>query len=142
MCQRNYFFETHNKAGERTSKETELAWRRRVMREWLAVPHEKLAMVFHDRDKLEDGTPKGLHAHLLLFVDTPKTCEQMMSRLNISLPQNVAFARNPVASAKYLTHITDIAIKARKFIYSQADVITSNCTYHDLLQPLQKPGEI
>lgn len=135
MCQRNYYYETHNKVGERISKETELAWRRRIIREWLQVPHTKCAMIFHDRDMLSDGTPKGLHAHILIFTTTPKTQEQMMNHLGISLTQNVQFARNPVASARYLTHITDIAIKERKFIYSQSDVIVSGCTYHDLLQP-------
>lgn len=133
-AQRSYEYEVRNKAGVRISTETQEEWKERVLNEWSVLGFDKMAMIFHEFDCLENGKQKPLHVHGVFVFKEPMFKETALKLLNCSLPTNVSHIKNFTSACRYLTHITEQAIKDGKYIYSEGDVYTFNCTYNELIR--------
>ena len=134
FLQRNMYFETHDENGKKTSNETVNDWKKRVYIQIAKLTGVKwFAMIFHDHDMLEDGTPKQLHVHVLIAFLNAKTQTAVMKLTGTSSLQNTQIVRDKVNAARYLTHISEDAINKNKYRYSNKDVICENCKYEDLV---------
>ena len=134
FVQRSYNFEHHDADGNVTSTETEAEWRKRVEKEWRSVKGVKcLAMNFHDKDVLDDGSLKPLHVHGYFQFESAKTVTAAMKATGTSSTQNTQPIRNKVRSARYLCHLSEDAMNKSKHIYDPAKVICVNCDYMKLI---------
>ncbi|MGJ3947277.1 Rep family protein [Levilactobacillus brevis] len=134
FIQRNMYFETHDKDGKEISNETVTAWKKRVYSDIAKLDGVKwFAMIFHDHDLLDDGTPKGIHVHVLIMFENAKTQTAVMKLTGTSSVQNTQVVRDKVNAARYLTHISEDAINKNKYRYSDDDVICENCKYSDMI---------
>lgn len=139
FAQRNYYYETHDINGKRTSNETQAEWKKRVLSEIKSVAGVKMfAMIFHDKDVLDDGTPKGLHVHILITFESAKTPSAAMKPLGTSSVQNTQPVRNKIHAARYLTHISEDAINKDKHRYDKSEVICYNCEYSKIVRATKK----
>ena len=125
--QRSYYYETHDKDGNLTSAETEQEWRCRVRKEWSDLHFLQacdIAFIFHDKD-IDDktGLPKGLHVHGVITFAKGKPQSQAQILCKCSSEKNCDYARNKVQAYRYLIHVTDAALNAKKHVYS-ADEVT------------------
>ncbi|WP_205271573.1 Rep family protein [Lactococcus taiwanensis] len=136
FIQRSYYYETHDENGELSQSLTEHDWKEKIKNELMESlkPNDRCAFIFHDKDILEDGTPKGLHVHVLLLLDIAMTQSALTKRYHISRLENCQRVRAISSSARYLTHISNEALNSDKVIYPVNDVLTINCSYRDLIR--------
>lgn len=94
------------------------------------------ALIVHDKDLKEDGTPKGDHMHLVVLypVDKVKRKSEVLNALadelsdfadktaiSVDLFRHVLLERR----LKYLTHSNDEDIEAKKYPYSVTQVVAT-----------------
>lgn len=102
--------------------------------EWgdLLSRSEHYAYVLHDKDILDDGSPKEPHYHLLLIFKDAKTPSALLKRTNIpNLTENTTVMYERILSRQraflYLTHKTDDA--KHKYQYSLDSVKCDDLNY-------------
>lgn len=136
FLQRSYYYETHDENGELSESLTEDDWKNRIKNEIMSSlkPNDRCAFIFHDKDILEDGTPKGLHVHILLLLDIAMTQSAITKKYHVSRLENCQRVRAISSSARYLTHISNEALNSDKIIYSVDSVLTVNCSYRTLIR--------
>lgn len=124
--QRSYYYDTHDADGN-WSGETEDEWKDRIRKEWTFdnpdINADYMACVFHGRDiEPETGDAKGLHAHCLCHLKEAKTQTAMMAAAKISRMQSCAPVSSIAGSARYLIHVSEAALRAKKTIYLPDEV--------------------
>ena len=126
--QRNYAYEQKARQDAGLFVETEDEWRKRVIDEWSISTLQQYSVnfltsttVFHDNCFVDDGNPKGLHAHNVSQTDSHAglTQEQAIKIFGCSCPENCqkvnAKSKKHVAGAyQYLLHMTPKAISEMK----------------------------
>lgn len=122
---RNYEYET-NSEHDAVAHTSETEWRNVVADELKSVASYKyMIFIFHDKDKLEDGSPKGLHCHVLTQFFNPRSERNVRAEINPynTREQNCSFAKSEGGSARYLTHLSEQAMKDKKHIYDMSELI-------------------
>lgn len=132
----NYDYETHDKDGNKISDLTKEEWKKSVIERVFNEVGEEgyCALIFHDLDILEDGSPKPLHAHILIHFKNPRSQSGVMKSLGITREANCNRVKARSSAARYLTHISSQALNTDKHIYHAEDVITKNCDYRELVK--------
>lgn len=82
--------------------------------------------IFHDKDIKEDGSPKTLHAHFIIFFVHAHTYKSVYKSLQISREENLEFVRSSIKSCRYLTHRNERNMAEGKYPYSVEEVIQSS----------------
>lgn len=138
MCQRSYYFETHDENGlEKENAETAEVWKSRVRGECqslLSDEQDQLLLIFHDKDVLPDGELKPLHVHFLLMFKNARYQQVIMRESNITRLENCQVVRARSAAARYLIHVTNEALNEGKHIYSPDEVEAYNCDFMQLIK--------
>lgn len=146
-AQRSYYYESHDADGNFNGLTVE-EWKKRILVEWDArrLKAYHATIIFHDKDSQTDDhgniTTKDLHAHLCVWFIDGHTPTSAMKATGCSRVENVeVIKKNKKASAyKYLLHITEKAVKDKKYIYGEAELIISKSSpdikydFHKLIQ--------
>lgn len=131
VIQRSYSYDAQS------TNETEEAWKKRVEEEWFDVCHsggvEFMLMIFHDKDVLDDGTNKPLHAHGIIKFTNARHQNAVMKTMGLSLVSNGTPVMTYVGAARYMLHITDQAMDDGKYIYNIDDIKTYGCTAREMM---------
>lgn len=115
--QRNMFFDTHDEKGELVSDLSEEQWKERVISDLEKIDAFEKWLIFHDSDVNDDGTEKGLHCHGILKFKNPKMVSGLCNELTLQ-SRNVDAIKKDSGAYRYLLHITDNALRAKKHLYS------------------------
>lgn len=97
---------------------------------------KEFALIVHDKDLKEDGTPKGDHIHLVAIypVDKVKRKSEVLNALADELSDfldktaiSVEMFRHVLLERrlKYLTHSNDEDVEAKKYPYSVTNVVAT-----------------
>lgn len=128
---RSYDYESKN------TNETEEEWKERLSEEWDEIGQsdtvDYFVYIFHDRDVLESGQLKPLHAQGVIRFKNPRSVNGVMKYMGTSTEQNTEHTKSYVDSARYLLHVSEKALNARKFIYDISDAICHKCNIVDLM---------
>lgn len=106
---------------------------------------KEFALIVHDKDLKEDGTPKGDHIHLVVIypVDKVKRKSEVLNALADELDDfldktaiSVEMFRHVLLERrlKYLTHSNDEDIEAKKYPYSVTNVVATIFLQEKILQ--------
>lgn len=139
FIQRSYAYETQDADGQTISNISEDDWKRQVKEQWTSKigDDDWLLMIFHDKDVLTnpDGstTPKPLHAHGLLRFSSAKTQSAVIKAMNLSRSGNCQAVKSYVDSARYLLHVSESALNARKHRYHDDEVIELHKTIDETM---------
>lgn len=82
--------------------------------------------IFHDKDKKEDGSPKPLHVHFIIFFVHAHSYQSVYKSLQISREENLEFVRSSIKSCRYLTHRNERNMAEGKFPYNVDEVFQSS----------------
>lgn len=82
--------------------------------------------IFHDKDKKEDGSPKPLHVHFIIFFVHAHTYKSVYKSLQISREENLEFVRSSIKSCRYLTHRNERNMAEDKYPYNIDEIIQSS----------------
>lgn len=85
--------------------------------EYIQTNYSKYAYIMHDKDILEDGTPKKLHFHIVISFNNYRWRNAISTELGIT-PNYIEKIRNLENSLKYLIHYNN----SNKYQYSIEDV--------------------
>lgn len=88
--------------------------------------HDKFYIIFHDQDKLEDGSLKPLHAHFYIDFINAREYSSVYKKLKISREQNLEYVRSSIKACRYLTHRNERNMEENKFPYEVREVIQSD----------------
>lgn len=120
--QRNYKYESHDKNGNFNGL-TEDEWKNRIREEWTCdrLKAKSVVFVFHDSDTDENGILKELHAHGCVNFKEAIPLSNAIKLSGCSSDKNCEqIGRAKKAQAyRYLLHITEKAIKDKKYIYGE-----------------------
>lgn len=132
--QRNFIYEVSNKDGEIISNETEQEWKERVKNELFSLDFDTLAMIFHDRDILdeENNELKKLHCHFIINYKNPRSYDSVLISTKCQ-ERNLERMRSEAAAYRYLTHTTDESIKERKVRYGVNELLIKTADSDDFL---------
>lgn len=124
--QRSYYFETHDSDGNQISDMTESEWRKKVECELAAMfesgDYLELLYIFHDDDINSDGTPKGLHVHIVITCKNNCTQTAAVKKFGASSVYNCEPVKDYAGSVRYLIHVSESALNEMKTIYSPSKV--------------------
>lgn len=123
---RNYFFDTHDKDKKLAAKMTENEWKNDVISTVKKSNHNKVWLIFHDKDKVHNNKTdldelKVLHCHGIVIDKTTRSREQTAVSLGItpdSVGENLSPVRADSSAARYLTHTSSKAMADKKYRYS------------------------
>jgi energy-coupling factor transporter ATP-binding protein EcfA2 len=147
FIQRSFTFDTHDSDGQVTNDLTEDAWRKLVIKQWgdSVGKYDWLLMIFHDSDVLEntDGTtsPKPLHVHGLIRFRNARTQASVIKQMHLTRAQNCQPVKSYTDSARYLLHVSESALNAKKHIYSISEVLEFNQSIQDVMSRSAKSGK-
>lgn len=136
--QRNYFFETHDKDKNLTSKMTEEEWKKKVIDEVFFNPGieqvKRISGIFHDRDiaVVETGELKTLHFHGILEFEHPQRLKNVKEIVNAH--SYFKPTKSIPGSMLYLTHTTPTAILEQKVRYEVKEVLIKEQGRTDFLK--------
>jgi plasmid replication protein len=128
FCQRNYEYETHKqdedgKVVPLENSPTESEWKELVLKELFEIEpnYSFIAFIFHDRDidKKDKNNPKkvGLHCHFVIKYEELQNYDEIYLQTKCNR-RNFRRLISQIGALKYLTHITDKAIKDGKTEYN------------------------
>ena len=128
VVQRNYYYDTHDydaKKGDVSkvaNAMSEEEWKDMIIKlfDALAESAEYAYYIFHDKDKLADGSDKPLHVHGVFKFKNPRYVGSVYKALGISRIENITKVKSYKGALKYLLHITDQARKDGKHVYDQS----------------------
>ena len=110
------------------SKLTQKAFRKSVkerIKKLCSSKDDKYYIIFHDKDKNEDGTLKPLHAHFYIDFINARKYGAVYKKLNISRQENLEVVRSSIKACRYLTHRNERNMAEGKFPYNVDEVIQS-----------------
>jgi hypothetical protein len=142
--QRSYYYETHDKDGNITSNETEDEWRKRIIAEiavsgvMIGKKIVKIYLIFHDKDFDENGNPKGLHCHAVVWFENGVFPNVAMARLGCSRQKNCFNPADLVQALRYLIHVSKKSLNEDKHIYSPDEVIAVSADTQKPIEPYRK----
>lgn len=120
--QRNYEYDSHD-ANHVFNGLTEEDWKKQILAEWSAsaLKANHVTIIFHDEDKDDNGIKKQLHAHGIANEAETMSQSNMMKYSRCSCEENCSPIRqeNLANAYRYLLHITEKAIKDKKYIYGE-----------------------
>lgn len=119
--QRNYKYESHDKNGNFNGL-TEEEWKQRIREEWTSdrLKANYVVFIFHDKDIDENGINKELHVHGCVNFENAIPQSNAQKLTGCSSNQNCApIGKKKSQAYRYLLHITDKAIKEKKYIYGE-----------------------
>lgn len=119
--QRNYKYESHDKDGNFNGL-TEDEWKNRIREEWTCdrLKANYVVFIFHDKDVDENGIPKELHVHGCVNFENSIPQSNARKLAGCSSDKNCApIGRKKSQAYRYLLHITEKAIKDKKYIYGE-----------------------
>lgn len=117
---RNYDYEVHNKDGELISDLKPAEWRDQVIKDMLNAGHDKIWLIFHDKDKTGEGSPKPLHCHGVIMDKSPRSinaAKLSVGVINDDYDYNMSPVINDSSAIRYLTHTSNGAIMDKKYRY-------------------------
>lgn len=122
--QRSYYFDSHDAQGNFNGL-TEDAWKQMILQQWTCanLKANHVTVIFHSKDTDDHGNIKPLHAHACSNQQTSIPQTNMMKLTGCSCEENCEEINDKAQSYKYLLHITEQAIKERKHIYSEDELI-------------------
>lgn len=109
--------------------------------------------ILHDSDINKDGSKRKEHIHLIIVWNNTTnalSAFKMFSKIGIALSKDgqSVFASNTLEAIdnignahRYMTHNTDDAIKKKKYLYSQEDLISGNGFDIGMYEQLDKGEE-
>lgn len=117
---RNFNYETHDKNKKIKSKISEKEWQKLVIETVKKSGHDKIWLIFHDKDVDDEGNKKGLHVHGVIIDDSPRhidSAKKSVGVLNDPYNKNMNHIRSDSSAIRYLTHTSDKAMKEKKWRY-------------------------
>lgn len=130
--QRNYEYEREQ------TNETQDEWRKRIAEEMEYIFNtqkiEYMAYIFHDKDFLEDGSPKPLHVHVDVRFENARMMPSIAKLFRVSRSSNIENIKSYVDSARYLIHVSEKAINEQKHIYQVDEVVCFNCNMKEMMR--------
>lgn len=146
QIQRNFEYETttYNELTQEKIRDLNAdpnEWRQKVTEEIDAIfENEKieyLFYIFHDKDRLSDGSDKGMHVHILVRFESPRYQESVMKLFNASRNKSCEHVRSRFQFARYMLHITEDAINDNKHIYSSDEIVmlkSETCKFSSIVE--------
>lgn len=132
--QRNYEYDSHD-ANHVFNGLTEEDWKKQILAEWSAdvLKANHVSIIFHDADKDENGVLKPLHAHAITNEEETMSQANMTRYSRCSSEENCTPIRqeNLANAYRYLLHISEKAVKDKKHIYSEDELIFSEANGHE-----------
>ena len=119
--QRNYKYESHDKDGNFNGL-TEDEWKNRIREEWTCdrLKANYVVFIFHDSDTDENGILKELHVHGCANFTEAIPLSNAIKLSGCSSDKNCKqIGRKKAQAYRYLLHITEKAIKDKKYIYGE-----------------------
>lgn len=98
----------------------------------------RYAMVYHDKDIKEDGTPKKPHYHMILWFDREKSINQVSKMFNFPI-NRIDWKADIYGTIQYLIHKND----TNKYQYDASTIQTNIENISEYLYPKkeEKPSE-
>ena len=123
FAQRNYDYDTHDANGNFNGM-TEDEWKGLIREQWSVknLNARHVVLIFHDKDKDENGILKSLHVHAVIYFKDAIPQSDAIKRTGCSCDKNCEEPKEPAKAYGYLLHITEKAIQDGKFIYSEAEL--------------------
>lgn len=138
--QRNYEYDTQN-ANSKYKGLTEDEWKELILDEWSCdkLNADSVTIIFHDKCNDDNGLPKPLHAHNCTHFKDAITHTEAIKRGGCSSDKNCKAIGKKAQAYKYLLHITEQAIKDKKHIYGEDELIIfvadgKSFDYHKIIQ--------
>ena len=133
MLQRNYEYDSHDEKHVFNGL-TEEEWKARIRAEWSpdVLKANHVTIIFHDEDK-ENGIAKSLHAHAITNEKDTMSHSNMLTLSKCSCVENCTPIRqeNLANAYRYLLHITEQAMKDKKHIYSENELVFLEADAHE-----------
>lgn len=122
--QRNYSYDSHDNS-QKFNGLTKEEWKKKILDEWSCTKlnANHVVLIFHDKDKDENGIITELHVHACVNFSDSLTHSQAYKRSKCSDPKNCKQIEKKARAYRYLLHITEKAIKDKKHIYSEDELI-------------------
>ena len=120
--QRNMEYDIHDENKVLLRDLTPEEWKKEVIRDFENIDALEKWLIFHDSDLDEHGRKKGLHAHGILYFKNPKKLSALCKEFNVQ-SRNVQEVKKGSGAFRYLLHITDTALREKKYIYSFDDLM-------------------
>lgn len=124
--QRNYEYDSHDENQQFNGLTIE-DWKKQILADWspanLKANH--VTIIFHNKDKDGNGIVKSIHAHAIANEEETMTQSNMMTHSKCSCEENCTPIKeeNLPKAYRYELHITEQAIKDKKHIYSEDELI-------------------
>uniref|UniRef100_UPI004057BED2 hypothetical protein n=1 Tax=Acetatifactor sp. TaxID=1872090 RepID=UPI004057BED2 len=124
--QRNYEYDSHDENQQFNGLTIE-DWKKQILVDWspanLKANH--VTIIFHNKDKDGNGILKSIHAHAIANEEETMTQSSMMKHAKCSCEENCTPIKeeNLAKAYRYELHITEQAIKDKKHIYSEDELI-------------------
>lgn len=123
---RSYEYASHDADGNFNGLTVE-DWKKQILSEWSpeSLKADSVCIIFHDKDKDNEGNPKGLHAHAIVhYLNKDRRTSSAVYKLSgCSRIGDCMPADNVVDAYRYLIHATEKAINEGKHVYDQDEVI-------------------
>lgn len=118
--QRNYKYESYDENGNFLGI-TEDEWKDKIRDEWTCdnLKANYVVYIFHDKDIDEHGAKKDLHVHGCVNFKNSISKSNAVLLSGCSTEKNCSIISKKANAYRYLLHITDSAIKAKKHIYDE-----------------------
>ena len=124
--QRNYEFDSHDENQQFNGLTIE-DWKKQILNDWsptnLKAKH--VTIVFHYEDKDVNGIVKSMHAHAVTNEKETMSQSNMITHSKCSCENNCTSIKeeNLPNAYRYLLHITEKAIKDKKHIYGENELV-------------------
>ena len=146
FVQRSYLYDIQEERADGSlyipdDAQSEDEWRDSVFAVWsdyLENNADSGAMIFHDKDINEDGTPKPLHVHAVVQFKNARTQSSVINALGLSSPSHCQPVKSYVDSYRYLLHVSETALNAKKHVYSVKELFAYNL---DILEAMSRDSE-
>lgn len=124
FVQKSYLYDIQDENGNINNEITEEEWKKKILSEWTLEKLEAktIAIIFHDKDRLEDGEKKGLHVHGIVDFKNARYQEGVITLMKLTSEYNCQFVKSRCEAFRYLTHISESAINEKKYRYRDDEV--------------------
>lgn len=112
-------------------------WKKKILQEYKHLEKtDYSAVIFHDKDKLEDGTDKSLHCHIVFRTNGLQSISNVKKSVmaHNDRRDNFGFAISEGGSLRYLLHLSEEALKDKKHRYdiSELNLFINNTEITDI----------
>lgn len=114
---KHYGYDTHDENGNVVSDISVEEWKENIINKCKEYSCKELFLIFHDKDKQDDGQAKGVHCHVVITFGNTKTLGGLCNDFELQT-RNVDKVTKDSGAYRYLLHMTDAAMRSKKYIYS------------------------